>query len=916
MVEKTASGTEKLRYRSELVGREDDVKKLREHFNMALSGRGQTIFIEGEAGIGKTRLIQEFCNVVGKDQVKLLYGRGIEGATPYLAFVEALRNYLKVNGTPGLSTTKDLLETIKDIQVARSTEVGKHGSYLVPGAYTDRSYELFGNFVHRGFSGLCVSTEYPDNLKEKYQLQDADFLWLTDVSGHEEAVNPKRFEFELTKEISSFIKANKGGAVLLDGFDYLVLENGFENVVRFTKKVTDLANMNSSTIFVPINPKSLDPKEMAVVQRHLEILGSSGAIKIEDAGRHRERMFDDVLNLISEMSKEKPIVLFIDDMQWLDQSSLDLLNYIANNVRNNKVMIMGAYRPEDVATPEDVEPHGLTKMLRELSKNVLYNVVALKRLNHEQISALLDSMFSNNEFGADFKKFVFNEGGGNPFYTEEITDALLKEKVIRQEEDKWMTSDFSRISIPQTISDVVLRRVERLDPKYKKMVECMAAIGQASDFTVLENTLKMDEEDLAISMDELVNLKIIRECTAIDGYEFDHGIIQQVVYNSLSRSGKLIWHKRIGTALEEIYRGRLEDVSFELAHHFGQTRDKDRALEYNMMAGRIAESKFAFDEMMKYYDIAREVLEKKEDNFETFEKLIEISKKVAYISQIRGTWEEATFYYNYLKDIAKKIDDNHYLSEAERGLGYMQWRSAEYPKALEFYKSALEYANMVEDKHSIGILYIDMGNVYNDTGNPEKAIEYYNKSIGILNGFEDYGEIARAYNNLGDIAMKTELWSDAVDYFNKCGENGKKADRHDLMGWALFNMGEANAKRKRLEEAGDQLEKAMELLEPINDLIGMSAIYKNYGIIFRYRKDWDNAVDNFEKGIQLVKGLNIPYNLAEYLVEYGKMYQDKGNIEKAEELFNKAIEIWQDIGSFEKIKQVNEMFEELEKKMD
>ncbi|MEM3492947.1 MAG: DUF835 domain-containing protein, partial [Thermoplasmata archaeon] len=119
--------------------------------------------------------------------------------------------------------------------------------------------------------GLCITTTYPDKVREKYGLGSATIYWLSDTETTAvPVVKPSRMEFEIMRAITSFIKSNKNAVIMLDGFENLVLGNNFLDALKFMKKVNDVAAMHHATVLVPISPKAFDEKDMYTLRKEFD----------------------------------------------------------------------------------------------------------------------------------------------------------------------------------------------------------------------------------------------------------------------------------------------------------------------------------------------------------------------------------------------------------------------------------------------------------------------------------------------------------------------------------------------------------------------------------------------------------------------------------------------------------------------
>ncbi len=160
-------------------------------------------------------------------------------------------------------------------------------NYLLYEEKADISYRILEDFVSKGAPALCLTTAYPSKLKKMYKkLADATVIWLSESSGGGvETMSASRLDFEVTRTMTRFMRDNKGGIVLLDGFEYLILENDFEKVRKFIKKINDFASMNEATFIVTVNKESFPKEVITTLSKDFDIVGNAADYygeKIED----------------------------------------------------------------------------------------------------------------------------------------------------------------------------------------------------------------------------------------------------------------------------------------------------------------------------------------------------------------------------------------------------------------------------------------------------------------------------------------------------------------------------------------------------------------------------------------------------------------------------------------------------------
>lgn len=142
--------------------------------------------------------------------------------------------------------------------------------YLVEENTHSKSFELFTEVISNGAKGLCFSREYPDLVTEKYELKDVPIYWLCHSVG-DKRIDPRRLGI-LGREIIKFMQQNNGCIILLEGLEYLILHNGFEKVMRTIHSLCEAVVQNASLLIIPINPDALDKRELALLERNMEVI--------------------------------------------------------------------------------------------------------------------------------------------------------------------------------------------------------------------------------------------------------------------------------------------------------------------------------------------------------------------------------------------------------------------------------------------------------------------------------------------------------------------------------------------------------------------------------------------------------------------------------------------------------------------
>jgi predicted ATPase len=665
----------------------------------------------------------------------------------------------------------------------------------------------------------------------------------------------------------------------------------------------------------------------------------------------RDRMFNTLTQRIIGLSKDEPVLLFIDDLQWADNASLQLLYYVTRNVTDARVLVCCAYRPEELKAVPGGQTHPLADMLRRLGQEKLYEEVTLERLKLGEISSMVRDILGIEDVPDKFVRKLYEESEGNPFFVEEVLHALIEEGIVKKDSYVWDPSiDLSSIRIPGTIKDVITRRIARMDDNTKKVLMYAAVIGNQFNFEVLHRVTEVEDHELLDALDKLMTVDIIHEdrTSQDEVYTFDHKQTAAVLYEEMSKSRARLMHKRVGEVTEEVYASRIDEVVYPLARHFTLGKDLQKAYKYNLKAAEKATGLFAYDEAIGYYLQAMRVVStmpptpgidvRKETtrlhiaigtlHFDmgdwsaaqpSYEAAVQgaralgdralISQTVRGLADVmrqKGLYIEAEQRYEESLLISEELGDDFGIAEIQRGLGYVHWRRGELDEAIDHYNQAISTAMKIGDMHLTARVYIELGNIYNQRGDQQRAIEYYTKAINELEKVKDYSELARAYNNIGDSCLHLSEWDKAIVYFEKCRTVSEKIGNRNFVAWSLFNAAEAYSHKGNPDKAMEYCHKSLKICEAMDDKIGMNGVYKNFGIAHRMKKEWETAIENHNKSITILEILDIPFDLGQSQFELAMTYKAMGEKEAAMEHLNIALTKFKQIGSKMEMEEVEQ----------
>ncbi len=255
-----------------------------------------------------------------------------------------------------------------------------------------------------------------------------------------------------------------------------------------------------------------------------------------------------------------PLLLIVEDLHWSDDISLEFLLYLARRIAAQPVLLLLTYRSDEVR-PE------LSHFLAELDRERLAAENALPRLSMDEVHTMLRAMLGRERpVRAEFLQAIYTLTDGNPFFVEETLRALTS----GGDDDPtvaWDRKPVYQLRIPRSVQDAIRRRLQQLSPAAVEVVSLAAVVGRRFDFSLLQQLLQCDEDELLRLVKELIGAQLVVEESA-EIFAFRHALTREFVYFTLLARERKILHRTTAETLERSYADALEAHVAELAYHF------------------------------------------------------------------------------------------------------------------------------------------------------------------------------------------------------------------------------------------------------------------------------------------------------------------------------------------------------------
>jgi tetratricopeptide (TPR) repeat protein len=342
----------------------------------------------------------------------------------------------------------------------------------------------------------------------------------------------------------------------------------------------------------------------------------------EAVQREEMLLLQSVTEFFFSLSKEKPLLLFIDDWQWCGQSSLKLLQFIrSRNLTQYPVLTVCAYRDTDIGEQlsEDVRPW-ISDCIKNLETERSLKLVHLERFDLFNVANLIERVFSKERVKDEFLNLIYSRTGGNPFFVEEVLKSLVEDGTIfRDSYGKWQRKkEISEISIPKSISTVIEHRLDRLGTETQKILSIASVLGEKFDFEILKKVIPdIGLEKQRALLDNALKSGLVVEISKGNSpttprYSFSDESVRDVLYEGISSVLRTSYHRNVALILEDDFKNKGKDIisehALELAHHFLLCGNQAKSLEYFILAGRRASSLYAHQLACRSFHSALDII--------------------------------------------------------------------------------------------------------------------------------------------------------------------------------------------------------------------------------------------------------------------------------------------------------------------
>jgi predicted ATPase/class 3 adenylate cyclase len=556
----------------------------------------------------------------------------------------------------------------------------------------------------------------------------------------------------------------------------------------------------------------------------------------------KNQIMESVKRITLKGAEIRPLILANEDLHWMDKSSEDFLKNVLESIPGARILMIFTYRPEFVPT---------------WGAKSYHSQVTLNRLSNRESLAMVTNLLGTEEIDRNLEDLILEKTEGIPFFIEEFIKSLKDLKIIETKDNKYyLAKDTQEVSLPSTIQDVIMARVDSLPEGSKVLIQIGSVIEREFGYELIKKVSGLAEKRLlsylsALKESELLYEKGIYPETI---YIFKHALTREVVYDSIISKRKKKLHGEIGNAIVEVYGKNNVEYYEVLAEHFITSEDFEKGAEYSRLAGKKAEKTASFVDALAYGEKRIACLEKLPAAADVQKKIVD-ARTILGLYSLQLNWPvTAKEAIDPIIDTAIRISNNRRLSQIFTIIGAYELEVEEdFLKAIDYFEKALKMSRDEKDRLSLFFGNYFLGLAYFWNCQYEKALRHYEKCL----------EMNVSTNNLWGIsAMKTfiswlhlqqgnidhghQISNEALQMAEESGDIYSRSIAYINYGYACLCLGD-------LTKAKQFVSKGNLLSEKIKFFIWNVFANSYLGEIYFQTKEFENSKNCFKEAVMYLQ---------------------------------------------------------------
>ena len=562
--------------------------------------------------------------------------------------------------------------------------------------------------------------------------------------------------------------------------------------------------------------------------------------------QRKQKTLECLVALTMAMASHKLVFIVVEDLQWIDPTTLDLIDMIIGQAPTSRIFALLTYRME-FTPPWPTRSH--------------LSHISINRLTRKQTGRMVKSIAKNKELPAEIFREIVNKTDGVPFFVEELTRMVLESDVLKETGEFYeLNAPLATLAIPSTLQDSLMARLDRLGSE-KELAQLSAMLGREFGHTLLKAVATGTAHEFEARLSSLVGSELLYQhgLPPQASYTFRHALVHEVAYHSLLRKTRQQYHQHIAKIILQQFPEMLENSPEIVAHHFSEAGDVDNAIRHWLLAGKTALQRFALIDAVSHLNRGLALIAAVKDGHKAIEHELalqpvlgltymmkegygsanvekayarayqlckQIGENSTVVPVLCGLWEyyvvraelaTAAELANQLMVIARRADKNGLYLEAQRALGSTYFWQGDMSEAYKHLERGIDVNTLNTRKNANTHLYgqdTEVATLANAAcvlwllGHPDQALRRAQQTMTLVEQLKHPFSMAYAYlftaichQLRGDIAATESFASKTIAVSSRYDFAFWNATGTMLKMWTVLQQHPTNAQLEQFEQA-------------------------------------------------------------------------------------------------------------------
>jgi tetratricopeptide (TPR) repeat protein len=639
---------------------------------------------------------------------------------------------------------------------------------------------------------------------------------------------------------------------------------------------------------------------------------------VGDPSLTQDHIFEEVTAFLGKLSEVSPLVIVLDDLQWADAASTGLLFHLGRRIADRRILLLGAYRPDDLAQGPEGARHPLEHVINEFKRTFGEVIIDLSSGAGTQNEAFVNQVIDAepNRLDADFRHELYERTEGHPLFVVELL-RMLRERgnLTLDENGQWVAQpDLDWTATPPRVEGVIQERLARLEEADRQILQVASVEGDVFTAEVAADVLSLEPRQAVAELTDLLDPSrgLIRsagtrrvESGRLSQYQFHHHLVREHIYQSIDPAQRAYLHEDVAASLTQRFAGELDDIAGALARHYEQAGLLDQAVRFGRMAGDRAYRMNAYQDALTHYGGAAALLDHVSLEMD---ELIDLYQHWGRALELTGQSQQAFQRYQDLEAMGDQRGEAHIRLAAlaaqvvllaipsslhdpnkgrelaaqalelakELGDGAMQakllWSlsliglfGGQTEEAINSGEQALALARSLDLKELQAYILNDLTEPYAARGEVEKAEQAAAEAIELWKSLDNQpmlaGSIARRARLAlypGELQAAKDMAEEALGIGRKVRNLGNVSFALTLLGLSLFEQGELSPSLEALQEA-------YRLGDEVGNALATTGVRAEAAWVLAYLGSFEQAIQLAEQAVAAAREIYppaLPWTLA------------------------------------------------------